>query len=168
MSSITIANCNDESNFPHTVLLTNRQVENLPKTLANNSVTTRAANIKLLKTQLCKLIQTGDFLGRLLWPLLKANLLLLKKVLQSLAKCVLISFWLTASASGEDAEFHKNIYASGRLSHLPHGERPQLCNRIRILVISNEKLEDIMKIGKTGSLIKVFFKKVNINKRKKS
>ena len=92
MSSITIANCNDESNFPHTVLLTNRQAENLPKTLANNSVTTRAANIKLLKTQLCKFIQTGDFLGRLLQPLLKANLLLMKKVLQPLAKCVLISF----------------------------------------------------------------------------
>ena len=96
----------------------------------------------------------------------------MKKVLQPLAKCVLISFWLTASPSGEDAEFHKNIYGSGRLSHLPRGERPQLCKRIKRLVISNEKLEDIMKIGKTlwdsGSLIKMFFKKVKINKRKKS
>ena len=40
----------DKINFPHELLLTNRQVANLCKTFANNSST----DIKLLKTQLSK------------------------------------------------------------------------------------------------------------------
>ena len=42
----------DESNFPHKLLFTNRQVANLRKALANNSTT----DIKLSKTQLSKII----------------------------------------------------------------------------------------------------------------
>ena len=56
----------DETNFPHKLLLTNRQVANLRKAFANNSTT----DIKLLKTQISKMIQLGGFLGRLLGPLL--------------------------------------------------------------------------------------------------
>ena len=41
-----IGNSDDETNFPHKLLLTNRQVANLRKTFANNS----SANIKLSKT----------------------------------------------------------------------------------------------------------------------
>ena len=92
MSSNTIGNSIDESDFPRTLLLTNKQVENLRKALANDSVVTSAANINLLKTQLCKIIQSGGFIGRLLRPLLKAGLPLTKNVLQPLAKSVLIPF----------------------------------------------------------------------------
>ena len=56
----------NETNFPHKLLLTNRQVSNLHKAFANNSST----EIKLSKTQVSKMIQSGGFLGRLLGPLL--------------------------------------------------------------------------------------------------
>ena len=59
----------NETNFPHKLLLTNRQVSNLRKTFANHI----SANIKLSKTQLSKMIQSGGFLDRLLGPLLKQN-----------------------------------------------------------------------------------------------
>ena len=66
---------NNEINFPNDFLLTNRQVSNLRKFFANNS----SADIKLSKTQLSKMIQSGGFLSRLLGPLLKAGLPLIKK-----------------------------------------------------------------------------------------
>ena len=56
----------DETNFPHKLLLTNRQVANLPKTFADKSST----NIKFSKTKISKMIKSGEFLGRLLGPLL--------------------------------------------------------------------------------------------------
>ena len=60
----------DETNFAHHLLLTNRQVANLRKTFANYLLT----NLKLSKTQISKIMQSGGFLGRLLGPLLKAGL----------------------------------------------------------------------------------------------
>ena len=48
-----IGNSDDETNFPYKLLLTNRQVVNLPKAFANYLST----NLKLLKTQLSKMIQ---------------------------------------------------------------------------------------------------------------
>ena len=57
----------NETNFPHTLLLTNTQVSNLRKSFANNS----SADIKLSKTQSSKMIQSGGFLGKLLSPLPK-------------------------------------------------------------------------------------------------
>ena len=52
LSSNMIGNSNDETNFPHELLLTNRQVVNLRKVFVNNS----SADIKLSKTQLSKMI----------------------------------------------------------------------------------------------------------------
>ena len=60
----------NENNFPNKLLLINTQVSNLLKAFANNS----SANIKLSKTQLSKMIQSGGFLGKLLAPLLKTGL----------------------------------------------------------------------------------------------
>ena len=65
----------NETNFPHKLLLTNRQVVNLRKVLANYL----SVDIKLSKTQLSKMIQSGGFLGRLFGPLLKTGLPLIKK-----------------------------------------------------------------------------------------
>ena len=59
-----------ETNFPHKLLLTNRQVSNLRKAFANHL----SADIKLQKTQLSKMIPPGGSLGRLLDPLLKTGL----------------------------------------------------------------------------------------------
>ena len=50
----------NETNFPHKLLLYNKQVANLCKALANNL----SSNIKLSKTELSKMIQSGGFLSR--------------------------------------------------------------------------------------------------------
>ena len=53
------------------------------------------------------MIQSGEFLGRLLGPLLKTGLPLMKNVIKPLAKSVLIPLGLTAAASSLDAGIHK-------------------------------------------------------------
>ena len=74
-----IGSPNDETNFPYKLLLTNRvaKVSNLRKALANKSSTV----IKLSKTQISKMIQSGGFLGRMLGPLLKTGVPLVKNIL---------------------------------------------------------------------------------------
>ena len=64
----------DETNFPHKLLLTNRQVANLHKAFADKWPT----DIKLSKTQISKI---GGFLGRLLGPLLRTGLPLIRNVI---------------------------------------------------------------------------------------
>ena len=103
---------NNETNFPHELLLTDRQVSSLRKSFANHS----SANIKLSKTQLSKMIQSGGFLGKLLGPLLKTELSLIKNVITSWAKSVLIPLGLTAAtaaAAAADAEILKKTLGSG-------------------------------------------------------
>ena len=77
------------------MLLTNTQVSKLRKAFVNNS----SANIKLSKTQLHKIWQSGEFLGRLLGPLLKTWFPWEWNVLKPLAESVLISLRLTAAAA---------------------------------------------------------------------
>ena len=74
---VNAADSNDEANFPHKLLLTDRQVSKLYKSFANNS----SANVKLSKTQLSKLVQSGRFLDRVHGPLLKTDLPLIKMYL---------------------------------------------------------------------------------------
>ena len=78
LSSNIIDDSNDKTNFPHQLLLTNRQKANLRKAFGNHLST----DIKLSKIKLSKMIQTGGFLGRLLGPLLKAGLPLIKNVIK--------------------------------------------------------------------------------------
>ena len=54
-----IGSSEDETNFPHKLLLTNRQVTTLRKAFANRTST----DVKLSKTQLSKMMQSGRFLG---------------------------------------------------------------------------------------------------------
>ena len=49
------------------------------------------------------MVQSGVFLGRLLGPLLKTGLSLIKKVIEPLAKSVLISLGLTVASLAADA-----------------------------------------------------------------
>ena len=102
----------NETDFSYKLLLTNRQFSNLCKAFANHS----SADIKLLKTQLPKMIQSGGFRGRLLGSLLKTELCLISNVIKPLAKRVLIPLGLTAAASAADAEIHKKILGSGHNS----------------------------------------------------
>ena len=78
--------------------------------------------------------QSGGFLGRLLGPLLKNGLPLMKKVLKPLTKSDLIPLRLTAAAASvTDAAIHKKIFGSA----------------ITTLMIINEEMNDIMKIVKS-------------------
>ena len=104
LSPSMIGDSNDKGNFPHELLLTNRQVSSIRKAFSNNS----SADIKFSKTQLSKMIQSGGFLGKLLGPLLKTGLPSIKNVITPLAKSVLIPLGLTAVESVADAEIHKN------------------------------------------------------------
>ena len=61
----------------------------------------------LSKNELSKKIRSRGFLRRLLGPLSKAWLSLMKNVAQPLAKSVLIILGLTAAASEADAVKHK-------------------------------------------------------------
>ena len=83
-SSNVVGDSNDENNFSHKLLLTNTQVSKLRKAFANGS----SANLKLSKTYLHKIRQSGGFLGRLLGALLKIRLPLMKNVLQTLVKSI--------------------------------------------------------------------------------
>ena len=126
-----VGNSNDNINFPHELLLTNRQVANIRKAFANHSST----DIKLSKTQLSKVIQSGGFLGKLLGPLPKTGLPLMKSVIKPLTKSVLIPLALTAAASAADAGIHKKILGSGHNS--------------TTLIISNDEMGVILKIVKS-------------------
>ena len=126
-----VGNSNDNTNFPHKLLLTNRQVANIRKAFAKNT----SIDIKLSKTQLSKMIQSGGFLGKLLGPLLKTGLPLMKSVIKPLAKSVLIPLGLTAAASAADAGIHKKILGSGHHN--------------TTLIISNDEMDDILKIVKS-------------------
>ena len=123
-----VGNSNDETNFPHELLLTNTQIFKLRKAFGNGS----SANIKLLKTQLHKIGQSGGFLSRLLGPLLKTDFLLMKNVLKSLAKSILIPLGFIAAASATDAAIHEKMFGSGT----------------KTLIASREEMNDIMKIVK--------------------
>ena len=79
-----------------------------------------------------KIGQSGGFLGRLLGPLLKTELALMKNVLKPLAKIVLILLALTAAAAATDAAIHKKMLGSGTTT----------------LINSNEEMTVIMKIVK--------------------
>ena len=81
------------------------------------------------------MIQSGRFLSRLLGSLLKTGLPLIKNVIEPLAKSVLIPLGLTAVASAADAGIYKRILGSGHNN--------------TALIISNDEIEDIIKIVKS-------------------
>ena len=116
----------NENNLPHELLLTTRQKIKIKNTF-NNNVST---DLKFSKAQINKIIQSGGFLGRLLGPLLRTGLPLIKHVIKTLAKIVLIPLGSTAAASAADAGIHKKILGSGNTT----------------LIISNEEMNDIIKI----------------------
>ena len=81
----------NSDNLPHELLLTTRQTTNLRNAIENNMST----NIKLSKAHISKIIKSGGFLGKLLGPLFKARLPLLKSVIKPLSL-----LGLTAASSG--------------------------------------------------------------------
>ena len=148
LSSKGTEDSDDENNFPHKLLLTNRQISKLRKAYANKDL----ANVKLSKTHLDKLRQSDGFLSTRLVPLLKSRSTLIKNVLKPLANSVLILPGLAAAApSATDVAIHKKMFGSARPWDLAW--------HVTVLIILNEEMYDIMKIveslEESGLLIKV-------------
>ena len=126
----------DGNDLPHELLLTTRQKTKLRNAFNNNMST----DLKLSKAQISKIIQSSGFLGsffsKVAGPLMKVAISLAKKCFSSLGK--------TAAASAIDAEIQIKIHASGTTT----------------LIISNEKMNDIMKIVQALEDADVLFKGV--------
>ena len=104
-----------------------------------------STDLKLSEVQINKIIQSGRFLSKLLGPLLKTGLSLIKNVIKLLAKSVLVPLGLTAAASAADAGIHNKILGSGNTT----------------LIISNEEMNDIIKIVQALEDSNVLLKVVN-------
>ena len=100
-----VSNSNDNTNFSHELLLTNRQVVNIRKAFAKNT----SIVIKLSKTQLSKMIQSGGFLRNLLGKLAGP----LMKVAVPLAKNVLAPLGISAAKSAIDGSIKKRCLVQG-------------------------------------------------------
>ena len=111
----------NKDELPHELLLAARQNSKLRNAINNNLAT----DIKLSKVQIKKLIQSEEFLGKLLSKLAGP----LMKVALPLAKNVLAPLGLTAAMSAIDGSIQKKIHGSG----------------IK-LIIEEEDMKDIMKI----------------------
>ena len=111
------------NNLPHELLLTTRQITKLRNGTENNMST----DIKLNKAQISKIIKSGGFLGSLLSKLAGP----LMKVAVPLAKNILAPLGITAAASAIDGAIQKKIHSGSGAT---------------TLIISNEEMNDIMKI----------------------
>ena len=89
----------DGNDLPQELLLTTRQKTKVRNAFNNNT----SADIKLSKTQIVKIIQSGGFLGSLLSKLAGP----LMKIAVPLAKNVLAPLGITAAASALDAGIKK-------------------------------------------------------------
>ena len=119
ISSNMVSNSNDNTNFPQELLLTNRQVANIRKAFAKNTST----------DHISKMIQSGGFLGNLLGKLAGP----LMKVAMPLAKNVLTPLGISAAMSAIDGSIKKKMFGSGTTT----------------LIISNDEMDDILKIVKS-------------------
>ena len=129
-----VGDYNDETNFLHQLFLTKTQVSRLCKAF--------------VKTQLFKMVQLGDLLGRLLGPLLKFGLPLMANILKPLVKSVLIPLGLTAAVSATDVGIQKKTFRSWRAT----------------LIFLNEELDDIIKIVKLLGVIETMQNEVKNKK----
>ena len=100
------------------MLLTTRQTTKLKNAIENNMST----DIKLSKVQISKIIQFGGFLGKLLSPLLKTGLPLLKSVIKPLGLLGLTAI---------DGGIQEKIYSGSGTT---------------TFAFSNKELNDIIKI----------------------
>ena len=108
----------DENDLPHELLLITRQKTKLRNAFNNNMST----NLKISKRQISKIGFLGSLLSKLAGPLMKIAILFANHVLAPLG--------IIAAAWAIDAGIQKKIHDSGKTT----------------LIISNEEMNDIMKI----------------------
>ena len=108
ISSDIIIN-NNNTNFPHELLLTDRQVANIRKAFSNNL----SRDVKFSKAQLLKMMQSGgslgNLLGKLAGPLMKVAMPLAENVLAPLGLIAAMSA-IDGSIKKKDAWFRSNNF----------------------------------------------------------
>ena len=122
------------NDLPHELLLKARQTTKLRIAFNNNMLT----DIKLSKAQISKIIQSGGFLGSLLSKLADPSM----KVAVPLGKNILAPLGIPAAASANDTRIQKKIHGSATTT----------------LIISNEEINDIMKIIQSLEDSNIFLK----------
>ena len=126
----------DENDLPHELLLITTQKTKLINAFSNNMST----DIKLSKVQISKIIHSGGFLGSLLSKLAGQ----LMRVAVTLTKNILAPLRITAAVSAIDAGIQKETHGSGTTT----------------LIISNEEMNDIMKIVRALEDSNILLKRV--------
>ena len=91
------------------------------------------------------MIESGEFLSRLLGLLIKAGLPLIKNIIKPLAKSDLIPLGLAAAASAADAGIHKKILGSGTTTLIISNEKMNIMNIVQALEDSNILLKGVTK-----------------------
>ena len=120
----------NENNLSHELFLTQRQITKLRNSIEKNVST----DIKLSKTQISKIIQSGGFLGKILGALLKTGLPLLKSVIKPLGL-----LGLTAASSAIDAGVQKKIYDSGTTTLVISNENCSSFQRFKYFIERRDK-----------------------------
>ena len=123
------------NNLSHELLFRTRQKSKLIN--AFNNIST---DLKLSKAQISSIIQSGGFLGSLLSKIASP----LMKVAIPLAKNVLVPLGITGAASAINARIQKKTHGSGNTT----------------LIISNEEMNDIIKIIQPLENSNIFIKRV--------
>ena len=121
-----VGNSNDETNFPHDLLLTNTQVSSPRKAFANSS----SANTKFSKTQLSKMIQLGGFVGTIPKFLLNPEYAA-KKIVENRGNII-----STLEKALNVANKDKNILARPDFSLISSSRK----------TLTNNKIKDIAKV----------------------
>ena len=109
------------NDLPHELLLTTRQKTKLRNTFNNN----RSTDLKLSRTQISKIIESGGSLGSLLSNLAGS----LMKVAVPLAKNILVPLGIIVAASTIDAETQKKIHWNNNFNNFKRRNEEHYENR---------------------------------------
>ena len=126
------------NDLPHELLLTRRQKTKIRNAFNNNTST----DLKRSKTQIDKIIQSEEFLSRLLGPLLKTGLPLIKNVIKPLAKRT--TDWYDKNKFNKILTTidNNNFNDKNRIGKLKFNDISNLINNIRNNTISEVDTEN--------------------------
>ena len=148
LSPNLIGSSNDENNFPYKLLLTSTQVSKIRKAFANGS----SANIKVLKIQLSKMIESREFLVGLPPAIPQAMFLTGKEVLKRELKKGIA---LAKNKAPKLAEKTTEYYVNKGINEL---NKKFTSSKGSGITPTNNEIKDIMKVIKSlenrGTLLK--------------
>ena len=144
LSSNLIGNSNNETNFLRKFLLTYTQVSEIRKAFGNGS----SANIKFLKTQLSKMIQSGGIIGGLIAATPKVMFLTGKEVLK---KGISLVPKLALKLAGKATEYYIKKGINELTKKFTSSKRSGI-------TLTNNEVKDIMEVIKALENRRIFLK----------